>query len=52
MSFFCVFKLVLRAFLSWVKSLKEVFYKFFNERRKLAFPQKKVNVDDYQVAIF
>lgn len=39
------------ASLSWVKSLKEVFYKILNESRRLAFPQRKVTVDNHQVAI-
>lgn len=34
-----------------MKPLMEVFYKFFNESRRLAFPQRKVNVDDCQVAV-
>lgn len=52
LSFFCAFKLASRrVFLFWVKSLKEVLYKFFNESRRVAFPQRKVIVDDYQVVI-
>lgn len=52
-SFFCAFKLPSRrAFLSWAKSLKEVFYKFFNESRTLAFSQRKIKVHDYHIARF
>lgn len=38
------------AFISCVKSLKEI-YEFCNESRRLAFPQRKGNAEDYQVAV-
>lgn len=51
LSVYCAFKLASRrAFLPWVKSLKEVFYKFFNASRTLAFPQRGVNANDCQAA--